>query len=741
MQMHRDQDDHHAEDGHARVREHGKPHVGKACKAQQHDADLDGKCEDDAEFRRFAHALRNIECREHCLRIRAEEHHIRGFHRRIRTAAHCRAHIRTGEHRCIVDAVSDEQDSAVSIAYFCHSFGLFGREKSRMKLLDADGFRRAPAVGFTVTREHDRIEPTLLHGGDCLRRVGLHRVGEHQIAEILPVLRRIDDRACGMLCRNRNPEHRHELLVAACGSLPVQLACDALAGDFLHVLCLRGGNPALRCGCQDAPRNRMRGDSFQRRRQLQDFLTALHCGDGETALGERAGLIHDNRLHALQRFERLTVLEQDALRRAGADAGEERQRDAQHQRTRARDHQEIECRVDPVTPFPREQGRDDCRQQGNAADDGRVDTRKPCDEPVNFRLACRRILHAVEDALHHGMFQRRSDLKLQHAALVDAAGHDRIALVDRHRNRFAGHGCRIDGAVALEDDAVHRDAVARTHENPVTGLDVLRRDDFRAAVLRAELHGLGAHVDRVHDGFPAALHGDMLEQLTEPEEQHDACCLLPAADADRTERCHCHEEVFVKDLPLSDAFQRIRKHLPAQQPVGGQQENGGENGGLYLYNMQQQSDEKQHAANDECDRLGIPLAGCLAMTVRMGMLAVLRCILLLGGALPAGNLMPVVTDMRMWVMCLLFAEDDPLLHGIGSLADALKQPLSAGCGDVQESLRIGQACLFDALQILDGSLDLCRTVRAVEIFYKIDRFHRYAPFPSVTLGYESGYQF
>ena len=43
MQMHRDQDDHHAEDGHARVREHGKPHVGKACKAQQHDADLDGK--------------------------------------------------------------------------------------------------------------------------------------------------------------------------------------------------------------------------------------------------------------------------------------------------------------------------------------------------------------------------------------------------------------------------------------------------------------------------------------------------------------------------------------------------------------------------------------------------------------------------------------------------------------------------------------------------------------------------
>ena len=92
--------------------------------------------------------------------------------------------------------------------------------------------------------------------------------------------------------------------------------------------------------------------SFERNALRRDDLL-YH----EVALGDGAGLIHDDGLYVIERLERRAALEQDATPRACADAGEVGQRHAEHQRARARDNEEGHRGVYPFMPLAGEQAR------------------------------------------------------------------------------------------------------------------------------------------------------------------------------------------------------------------------------------------------------------------------------------------------------------------------------------------------------------------------------------------------
>ena len=177
-------------------------------------------------------------------------------------------------------------------------------------------------------------------------------------------------------------------------------------------------------------------------------------------------------------------------------------------------------------PVAGDKARDNGGQQGNEHHGRGIDAGETGDEAVDFRLAGRSVLHAVQNALHHALREHVGDADLYRAVRVDAAGNDRVAGRNADRNRLAGDSRGIQTGLALGNLAVKRYAVARTDENEVADFGLLRREDFNAAVRLYEVYGFGTQVDGVHDLLAGAVYGAVLEVFADAVEQHDADCLI-----------------------------------------------------------------------------------------------------------------------------------------------------------------------------------------------------------------------
>ena len=73
--------------------------------------------------------------------------------------------------------------------------------------------------------------------------------------------------------------------------------------------------------------------------------------DLKHALGQGAGLVKDDGSGLRQRLQVIGALDQNACLAGAADAGEEAQRNADHQRARAADDQEGQGPVNPCSPL------------------------------------------------------------------------------------------------------------------------------------------------------------------------------------------------------------------------------------------------------------------------------------------------------------------------------------------------------------------------------------------------------
>ena len=324
----------------------------------------------------------------------------------------------------------------------------------------------------------------------------------------------------------------------------------------------------------------MRGRALARGGEPEQLVlidpSAVHRNDvlhDKVALGDRAGLIHDNGFHIVQRLERRAALEQDAALGARANAREVSQRHAEHERARAGDNKEGERGIYPLAPVAGEKAGHDGGQQCNADDSRGVNAGEAGDKAVDLGLARGGVLHAVQDALHHALREHMGDAHLDRAVRVDAARNRAVAHSDAHRHRLACDRRGIQTAFALNDLAVERHAVARADEHDVAHRRVLRREGADITVCFDQIDGLRSQIDRGHDLPTRAFDRTVLEIFAHAVEQHNADRLVERADRPCADRGERHEEVLVEYAALADVFDRGQQHMPAEQQVGRQHDD------------------------------------------------------------------------------------------------------------------------------------------------------------------------
>ena len=378
----------------------------------------------------------------------------------------------------------------------------------------------------------------------------------------------------------------HQLYVAAEYGFTFQFGENAFAGLLADVLnrCTNGnkrkvaglcrGRFALLVGVDDGLGDRVGGSAFAGGSQPQKLIlierNALCRNDllyHKVALGDGAGLIHNDGLNVIQCFQRSAALEQDTASGACADAGEVGQRYAEHQCARAGDYKEGHRGVDPLVPLAGNKARDNGGQQGNRNNSRGVNAGETGDKAVDLRLAGRCILHAVENALYHALSENVGDTQLDRAVGVDTAGGCLVAGSDTNRNRLTGNSRGIQAAFAFDNLAVQRNAVARAHQNNVALLCVFSRNNLDFAVVLDQIYRLGTQVDRVHDLLARTVNRTVLKVFADTVEQHNADGLVERADRPCTDGCNSHQEVFVKYLTAADVLDSRQQDMAAEQQV------------------------------------------------------------------------------------------------------------------------------------------------------------------------------
>ena len=183
---------------------------------------------------------------------------------------------------------------------------------------------------------------------------------------------------------------------------------------------------------------------FPDSRYWHDFL------DLEVAPGQSARLVKHNGFDRGERVQEVRSLDQYASAGGQSDAAEVPQRDADHKRTGARDHQHHERAIDPGLEigFGHEQGGQH-RDTGRCSHDDRgVPPREAGDEVLRRSLSCRGVFNELKHLGNGGLVERLGHSQLQGGGQVDHARHQGIAHSCAQGNRLAGQGRSVQTGLA-----------------------------------------------------------------------------------------------------------------------------------------------------------------------------------------------------------------------------------------------------------------------------------------------------
>ena len=245
--------------------------------------------------------------------------------------------------------------------------------------------------------------------------------------------------------------------------------------------------------------------------------------DARLALGQRAGLVDDQRVDLLQPLQRFGVLDQHARLRAAADADHDRHRRRQPEGARAGDdqhrhrgHKSVgEARLG-AERRPGGEG-----ENGDGDDQRHEPARHLIGEPLDRRPAALRLGHHLDDLRQHGVAADAIGAHHEGAGLIDRPADDAVAdrLGDRHR--FARHHRFVDRAAAFEDFAVDRDFVARAHAQAVADRDALERDVLVVSVRADAASGLGREIEQRANRAAGPFARSEFEDLPEQHQRGD----------------------------------------------------------------------------------------------------------------------------------------------------------------------------------------------------------------------------
>ena len=369
---------------------------------------------------------------------------------------------------------------------------------------------------------------------------------------------------------NGQAQGLHQPQIARVDLMPADPGADALTGDLPDLGCF------LFCPSRldDGPGDGVMAGIFRRRHQFQQVSSfGIHPHHPEIAGGQGAGLVEHEGIHLRQVFQGDAALGDHARPAHRAHAREIGQGHGDDQRAGTADHQEIQCPVDPGGEVKaRKQRRDKCKGQGRINHARGVDLGKAGDEALGFGPALAGRVHQIQDPRHGGGCKFALRPNGQHAGQIDTAGQDLVPRRHIGWNRLTGDLGSIDRGTALDDDAVHGDALAGVHPDQVTHLDILGVG-FLPLSVDQDVGHIGPQVHEGSNRLSGPLHSDGLKKLAHLEKQHNRRRFHEFPQEDGTNGSHGHEEILVKGLLRPDLLKGIPQDLMARGEPGGNHEN------------------------------------------------------------------------------------------------------------------------------------------------------------------------
>ena len=207
------------------------------------------------------------------------------------------------------------------------------------------------------------------------------------------------------------------------------------------------------------------------------------------------------------------------LRRA-AGADHEPRRCGEAERTRARDRQHVAAGEQRALEIARRNAPvpDEERQRRRADDARHEPARDLVGKALHGRFFALGLAHDLDDLLEHGRLAQCLGRDDGRAGAVEAAADDLVAGCLVHRHALAGEHGLVDRALAADDRAVDRHALAGADAHPVVLRDLVDRQlDKRVPALH---HGRARlQVHELADGGVGLPGRDLLHILAEEDER------------------------------------------------------------------------------------------------------------------------------------------------------------------------------------------------------------------------------
>ena len=216
--------------------------------------------------------------------------------------------------------------------------------------------------------------------------------------------------------------------------------------------------------------------AFQGQGQLQK-LSFLPFADDIRHLGpalrDGAGLIQNNDIRFAGLLQRDGGLEEYAVFGAYAVADHNGNRSGKAQGAGAADDQNGDASCQRKGEFPAQQQPDNGGDDRNGDHRGHKHTGNPVRDLGNGGLGSRRVGDHFDDLGKGGVRTYAACPAAEKAGLVESGGRHAVAGAFVHGDALAGQGGFVDGTGALQNNAVHRDALAGTHYKDIVLLHLL----------------------------------------------------------------------------------------------------------------------------------------------------------------------------------------------------------------------------------------------------------------------------
>ena len=473
---------HHAEAGkaHGRRAEHGIQ-----CQAKGHKAACGQRNADDIVDKRPEQILVDIpqgspaepDSRRHIQKAALHEHHIRRVNGHVRAGANGDARIRPGQGRGIVDAVAYHGDLALGLQLPDYSL-LAVRQDPGNDLVHSGLGPDGLSCALVIAGEHDHLNAHILQLPNGPGAVRLHGVrhGDHTCK--CAVIGK-EQRCLTLLCQSVGlgchiPGDIYlsgdELQASAQQRLPIQLGMEAISRQRLElghfIGCIAPGSSLF----QDSLGQRMLALALQGQGQLQECIflgpaeNIRHLG---LALGDGAGFVQDHNVGLSGLLQRDSRLKQNTVLGPHAVANHDGNRCCKAQSAGAADDQHGDAPGQGIGKLPAKQQPDNGNNRRN---------KHAGDLVGNFRnggLGGRRIGDHFDDLGKGGVLPYPAGPAAQEAGLIGGGSRNAVAHRLVHRDAFAGEGGFIDGAAALQNNAVHGDALPGADHKDIVLLHLL----------------------------------------------------------------------------------------------------------------------------------------------------------------------------------------------------------------------------------------------------------------------------